>query len=69
MPLTIRYMAPANKALDIPAARLVLTAVGRELPVSAERSVIDFTCVTLIVGCHVQPLLCAGWVAGLDSMP
>jgi hypothetical protein len=55
VPLTIRYMAPANKALDIPAARLVLTAVGRELPVSAERSVIDFKCVTLIVGCHVQP--------------
>jgi hypothetical protein len=42
VPLSVRFAAPANRALAVPAARLVLAGVGRELPVSTEHDVIDF---------------------------
>jgi hypothetical protein len=43
VPLAIHFTAPAVKhLLAVPTARLVLAAVGRELPVSAEKDVIDF---------------------------
>jgi len=42
VPLAVRFTAPAVKTLVIPTARMHLGGVGRELPVSAEKEVIDF---------------------------
>lgn len=38
----MRFSAPAQRELVVPGGKLLLTGVGRELPVSAERDIIDF---------------------------
>jgi hypothetical protein len=42
VPLSVAFCACENRALPVPGAALLLTAVGRDLPVSAEREVLDF---------------------------
>ena len=38
----MRFTAPASRSLAVPGERLLLAGTGHELPVSAERDVIDF---------------------------
>lgn len=44
LPLLLKFVSPHNKALAIPPQRLTLTATGRDMPVSAQLSQLDFKC-------------------------
>jgi hypothetical protein len=42
VPLLVHFVAPVNKALAIPPIALIISATGKEVPVSALTPLIDF---------------------------